>query len=62
MKVVTLRGTYDIDLARMKILDRQTLIEHDLKVVPTVIVGQRLELVTEDGEASTAPVVEVEGL
>lgn len=59
MKVVTLRGTYDVDLSRMKVVDTRTLLEHDLRKVPSPVVGERMELETEDGVATTEPVVEV---
>lgn len=59
MKVVTLRGTYEIDLERMKVLDMSTLLEHDLKKVPSPVAGERMELETEDGIATTEQVVEV---
>lgn len=61
MKVVTLRGTYEIDLSAMKIV-RVGAIEIDipLKKVPSPVVGERMELETEDGTATTEQVVTVE--
>lgn len=54
MKVVTLRGTYDISLERMKVV-RPDGSEAKLESVPSPVVGERMEL---NGE-STEQVTEV---
>jgi hypothetical protein len=59
MRVVTLNGTFEIDLSKMKVLDMRTKLEHDLMVVPSPVIGSRMEIITEDGTATTEPVVEV---
>ena len=54
MKIVTLKGTYEIDEQRMKVR-RSDGKEEDLKVLPTPIIGERMDL---NGE-STEQVTEV---
>lgn len=60
MKVVTLRGTYDFDLSRMKVRrpgDREQI---ELYRVPSPVLGMRMEIETIYGVDSTEPVQEVE--
>lgn len=54
MKIVTLRGTFDVDLSRMKVV-RPDGAEVTLESVPSPVIGERMEL---NGE-STEQVVEV---
>lgn len=59
MKIVTLRGTYEIDLSSMKVRGpdgRQIRLEK----VPSPVAGERMDLETEDGLVSTEQVTEVE--
>ena len=58
MRVVTLRGTYDVSLERMKVR-RADGREVDLKKVPSPVVGERMELETGEGVESTEPVTGV---
>lgn len=57
MKIVTLRGTYEVSLEQMKV--RAAGKERDLKRVPSPVIGERMELETSDGVESTEPVTEV---
>jgi hypothetical protein len=59
VKVVTLRGTYDISLERMKVV-RPDGREVRLEKVPSPVSGERMNLETEEGLESTEQVVEVE--
>lgn len=56
MKVVTLRGTYEIDLSAMKVTrpNGSTL---PLDRVPSPVIGERMQL----GDESTAQVTKIEG-
>lgn len=54
MKVVTLRGTYEIDLSEMKVI-RPSGDEISLERVPSPVVGERMQL----GEESTEQVVKI---
>lgn len=59
MKVVTLRGTWDVNLQDMKVRESGSCREVGLKKVPSPVVGERMELETAQGVVSTEPVTEV---
>lgn len=59
MKVVTLRGTWDVNLQDMKVRETGSGREVELKKVPSPVVGERMELETAQGRVSTEPVTEV---
>jgi hypothetical protein len=54
VKVVTLRGTYEIDLSAMKVV-RPDGREVALEKVPSPVIGERMQL----NDESTEPVTEV---
>lgn len=58
MKVHTLRGTWDIDIQHMKCV-RPSGQVHELLMVPSPVVGERMRLETEAGVETTEPVTEV---
>jgi hypothetical protein len=58
MKVVTLRGTWEVNLQDMKVR-RADGSEVPLKKVPSPVVGERMEIETSEGRVSTEPVTEV---
>lgn len=60
MKVVTLNGTFDIDLSEMKVRRVGDSAEVDLRRVPSPVAGERMELDTALGVVSTEQVVEVQ--
>jgi hypothetical protein len=55
VKVVTLRGTYDVDLSRMKVV-RPDGTEAKLQSVPSPVVGEWMTL----NDESTEQVVKIE--
>jgi hypothetical protein len=59
VKVKTVRGTYVVDMERMKVW-RAGQAELDLLRVPTPVIGERMELETDAGIESTEQVTEVE--
>jgi hypothetical protein len=59
MKIVTLNGTFEINLERMKVLRVGDPTEATLRRVPSPVVGERMELETSLGSISTEPVTEV---
>lgn len=58
MRVVTLRGEWLVDIEHMKVV-RPTGQVHELMLVPSPVVGERMKVVTEAGEETTEPVREV---
>lgn len=59
MKVVTLNGTFEIDLEHMKVVRAGGPIELALSRVPSPVIGERMELETAQGVVSTEQVVEI---
>lgn len=59
MKVVTLRGTYEIDMQRMKVRLANGK-EGNLNRVPSPVIGERMQLEMDGDSATTEPVTEVE--
>jgi len=62
VKVVTLNGTFEIDLTEMKVVraGMRSPFPMTLRKVPSPVVGERMELDTEEGgQLSTEQVVEV---
>lgn len=61
MKVVTLRGTYEVSLEDMKVreLSPQGRVRK-LRRVPSPVVGERMSLETDEGIESTEQVTEVQ--
>lgn len=59
MKVKTVRGTYVVDMERMKVWKAGGP-ERELRCVPTPVIGERMELETDAGTESTEQVTEVE--
>lgn len=60
MKVVTLNGTFEIDLSEMKVVRVGDPTEVTLRRVPSPVAGERMTLETTSGVISTAQVVEVQ--
>lgn len=58
MKVVTLRGTWVVDLQSMKVRDTAGG-THQLRKVPSPVLGERCEIETDDGVVTTEQVTEV---
>lgn len=58
MRVVTLRGTWEVDIEHMKCV-RPSGQVHELRLVPSPVIGERMRLETEAGVETTEPVTEV---
>lgn len=60
MKVVTLNGTFEIDLEHMEVGYTDACRRVGLKMVPSPVVGERMKIVTVQGEFTTEQVREVQ--